>query len=206
MERRIEEARLRAASQALAVMNEEMVTDTGIIEPRSQRDECWMLLMKAIHPNTKIPFTMTDLEKLTLRNGVPLLMLPNGWNRVNDIAISQYGLRSERAHSQNWMLRPEFAAVYVWDLSERELGRQVDDILNDWDPNDLMNPGEKNEFYRDVASLQEEMVYKTVAERVGVLGSQIDACTKAKMEEVVPSRFLSYNDPLSFDIDVFLAN
>lgn len=202
MERRIENARLcaaaralelRAAARALDARNEEMVYDTGIAEARSQRDECWMLLMKVLHPNAEAPFTFNDIEKLTLRNGVPLLMLPNGWNRVNEIAVSQYGLRGECTHNQNWELRPEFAGVYVWDLSERELGRQIETILVNWDPKNLMNSWEANEFYRDVADLQEAMVYKTVAERVGILGSQIDACMKAKIEEVVPGKSLNDN-------------
>lgn len=205
MERRIEDARLQAAARALAARNQEMVTDTGIVEPRSQRDECWMLLMKALQPNARAPITLTDLEKLTLRNGVPLLILPNGWNRVNEIGISQYGLRSERAHYQNWMMRPEFAAVDVWDLSERQLGHQIDTILDNWNPNNLMKPWEENDFYKDVANLQEEMVYKTVAERVGVLGSQIDADKKAKIEEVVPSRFSSADALLCFDVYGILA-
>ncbi|RDI81070.1 hypothetical protein Vi05172_g8986 [Venturia inaequalis] len=211
MERRIENARLcaaaralelRAAARALDARNEEMVYDTGIAEARSQRDECWMLLMKVLHPNAEAPFTFNDIEKLTLRNGVPLLMLPNGWNRVNEIAVSQYGLRGECTHNQNWELRPEFAGVYVWDLSERELGRQIETILVNWDPKNLMNSWEANEFYRDVADLQEAMVYKTVAERVGILGSQIDACMKAKIEEVVPviQSYLRAGEPDPFKV------
>lgn len=185
MERRIEDAREFAAAQALAAMGE-MVKDTGIPEPRSQRDECYMLLMKALHSNANNPFTRSDLERLTLRNGVPLLMLPNGWARVNDIAHSKYGLRSKHAHSQNWELRPEFAGVYIWDIDERTLGHQIDIILDSWNPDNLMKPWETNQFYEDVADLQEEMVYKTVAERVGVLANQIDDHKKVKIEEMVP--------------------
>lgn len=205
MERRIENARVRAAAEALAAMDEEMVGDTGIAEPRSQRDECWMLLMNALHPNAKAPFTIKDLERLTLRNGVPLLMLPNGWSRVNDIALSQYGLRSKHAHTQNWQLRPEFAAVYIWDLSERELGQEIEYILDNWDPENLMKPREADEFYREVDALQEDMVYKTVAERVGILGNQIDDHKKAMIEEVVPGRFIKVNAQLDTDIDEFLV-
>lgn len=185
MDRRIEDARQFATAQALATMGE-MVKDTGIPEPRAQRDECYMLLMKALHSNANNPFTRSDLERLTLRNGVPLLMLPNGWARVNDIAHSQYGLRSKHAHSQNWELRPEFAGVYIWNIDEQTLGQQIDIIFDSWNPDNLMKPGETSQFYEDVADLQEEMVYKTVAERVGVLANQIDDHKKAKIAEMIP--------------------
>ncbi|QDS71040.1 hypothetical protein FKW77_008383 [Venturia effusa] len=200
MERRIEDARVHAAAQALAGTGEEMVRDTAIPEPKRQRDECWMLLMKALHLNAKAPFTTSDLEKLTLRNGIPLLMLPNGWAHVNEIAISQYGLRDARC--QNWTMRPEFAAVYIWNLTESELSREINHILDHWNPDNLMKPREEDEFHQDVAALQEYMVYKTVAERVGVLSSQIDDHMKAKIENVVPviQSYLRAGEPDPFKV------
>jgi hypothetical protein len=146
-----------------------------------------MLLMKALHPTAKAkqPFTTTELEKLTLRNGVPLLMLPNGWARVNELAQGEHGLRSEYVRCQRWKIRPEFYAVNPWDISERILGHQIDIVFDNWDPDNLMDSEQTTEFYSKMAGLQHEMVHKTVVERVGILGSQLDEHKQAKIEVVV---------------------
>jgi hypothetical protein len=187
MNHKIEDAPRLAAAQTLAVTDGETVNDTGIPEARQQRDECYMLLMKALHPTAKAkqPFTTTELEKLTLRSGIPLLMLPNGWARVNELAQGEYGLQSEYVRCQRWKIRPEFYAVNPWDISERALGHQIDIVFDNWDPDNLMNSEQTKEFYSKMAGLQHEMVHKTVAERVGILGSQLEEYKKEKIEEVV---------------------
>lgn len=184
MDSRIDDAGNNEAAQALGT---EMVDDTGIPEPRCQRDECYMMLMKALHPTAKAkqPFTTVELENLTLRSGVPLLMLPNGWARVNELAQGQYGLGGEYTRSQRWTMRPEFNAVDPWDISERALGHQIDMVINNWDPDSFMDQNETAVFYKEIAGLQHEMVHRTLAERVGILGGQIDDDKKAKIEEVV---------------------
>lgn len=187
MDCRTEDARRLAAAQTLVMLDEETVNDSGIPESRGQRDECYMLLMKALHPTAeaKQPFTTIELEQLTLRNGVPLLMLPNGWARVNELAQGEHGLRNEHVRCQRWKIRPEFYAVNPWDISERILGDQIDIVFDNWDPGNLMNSEQATEFYSKMAGLQHEMVHKTVVERAGILGGQLDENKQAKIEVVV---------------------
>lgn len=170
-------------AQALVMMDEEMVYDTEISESRVQRDECYMLLMRALA--SPKPLTTAGLEKITLRSGIPLLMLPNGWYRVNELSESQYGLQGEYAPYQRWSMRPEFKHLNPYDMSVRELGDQVDSIFEQWDPENLMSPEQTRRFYNRVADLQHKMVHKTVAKRVGIIESQLDGQKKAKIEDVV---------------------
>lgn len=197
------EVRRLTAAQAMATMDEEMVRDTGILEPRRQRDECYMLLLRALdQPDGAKPFTTVELEKLTLRSGILLLMLPNGWARVNELAQGEYGLRGEYVRCQRWKMRPEFYAINPWKISERALGHQIDIIFDNWDPKNLMDSQQTDEFYLQMAGLQHEMVHKTVAERVGILGSQLDEIKKARIEEVVEviQKFLRAGVPDPFQV------
>jgi hypothetical protein len=162
-------------AQALAMMDEEMVHDSAIPEPRAQRDECYMTFMKVLYPDKTL--AISELEELTTRDGIPLLMLPNGWSRLSEVAWSD----SERW--KRWELRPQIQHINPNHLTERELGEMIDVIYEEWE-DEIMTDEEMKKFHKNCARRQHEMVQKTVAERIGVLQSQLDRQKIAKTEGV----------------------
>lgn len=158
--------------------------------------------MKALYRQDLL-VTTVDLEKITLRSGVPLLMLPNGWVHVNELAQGEHGLREKYIRNQRWKIRAEFSNLNPFTRSERGLGDKIDWIFNNWDPNDIMTPEQQKEFASRAANMQKEVVHKKVAERAGILASQLNEDKKTKLEDIVRAiqSFLRAGVPNPFAVE-----